>query len=221
MNLISFSLWGSDPKYTTGAFKNCELAKTLYPGWTCVFFVDDLLSPTAGVLRETGAITLTFPSFHVGRYYWRHCVPDVFWRGIDYYVVRDCDSRLNKREKGAVDEWIASGKDFHLMRDHPRHDIAWMQGMYGVKGYALRGITLMMQTVPDVYAGVNPWSQQFYEQLNPNRVLEHGEFNMDKFPNQKPFPVERDGMRFVGEIFDANDEYNNDWKELPCAKNQL
>ena len=31
--VISFSLWGDNPKYTIGAIKNAELIDTIYPGW--------------------------------------------------------------------------------------------------------------------------------------------------------------------------------------------
>ncbi len=31
--VISFSLWGDNPKYTIGAIKNAELSKTIYPDW--------------------------------------------------------------------------------------------------------------------------------------------------------------------------------------------
>ncbi len=43
-------------------------------------------------------------------------------------IVRDADSRLNVREKAAVDAWIASGRPFHVMRDHaasPPHADPW------------------------------------------------------------------------------------------------
>ena len=36
--VISFSLWGDDPKYTIGAIRNAELAKTVYPGWVPRFY---------------------------------------------------------------------------------------------------------------------------------------------------------------------------------------
>ena len=39
MKLITFSLWGDDPKYTVGAIRNAELAPTIYPGWKCRFYV--------------------------------------------------------------------------------------------------------------------------------------------------------------------------------------
>ena len=37
------------------------------------------------------------------------------------YLMRNLDSRLSIREKLAVDEWVSSGKRFHVMRDHPSH----------------------------------------------------------------------------------------------------
>ena len=30
MKIISFSLWGQDPKYTIGAIRNAELAREIY-----------------------------------------------------------------------------------------------------------------------------------------------------------------------------------------------
>lgn len=36
---------------------------------------------------------------------------------VDRYIVRDVDSRLNYRERFAVEEWIQSGKSIHIMRD--------------------------------------------------------------------------------------------------------
>jgi hypothetical protein len=33
-------------------------------------------------------------------------------------LVRDADSRLSRRERAAVEDWLASDFDFHIMRDH-------------------------------------------------------------------------------------------------------
>ena len=37
--IISFSLWGDNPKYTIGAIKNAEIAKEIYPDWICRFYL--------------------------------------------------------------------------------------------------------------------------------------------------------------------------------------
>lgn len=217
MNLISFSLWGKNPKYLNGAVANAELAKEIYPGWRCVFFVDNLLGETPDRLRELGAIVTRFPFDWVGSYYWRHCIPDVFWRGVTRYIVRDCDSRLNARERSAVDAWIESGRTYHFMRDHPKHTVAWMQGMYGVNGYALRGISNSLRVVPDEYGGINPMWGEMYMAMNPSARLVHGEFYKDQFTDQVPFPTSRIDGRFVGEIFDESNQPNDDWKEFPTT----
>ena len=214
MNLISFSLWGTNAKYLQGAIINVQLAKEIYPDWRCVFFSDNVLGDYYDKLRELGAVVTRFPFENVGKYYWRHCIPDVFWRGVVRYVVRDCDSRLSLREKTAVDEWIASGRTYHFMRDHPKHVNAWMQGMYGVKGYALRGIVQALRCVPDEYGGVNPLAGEMYAKISPYDRIVHGEFHQEQFADQRPFPTPREGKRFVGEIFNEINEPNDDWKEL-------
>ena len=40
---------------------------------------------------------------------------------VDVFISRDLDSRPNKREIAAVEEWLRSDKYFHVMRDHPAH----------------------------------------------------------------------------------------------------
>ena len=37
--IITFSLWGDNPKYTHGAIKNADLAMDIYPGWVCRYYI--------------------------------------------------------------------------------------------------------------------------------------------------------------------------------------
>ena len=46
---------------------------------------------------------------------------------------RDLDSALTKRERAAVNEWLASNKSFHAMRDHPQHVTPMLGGMWGFR----------------------------------------------------------------------------------------
>jgi hypothetical protein len=48
-------------------------------------------------------------------------------------------SRISLREKCAVDEWLASGKGLHSMRDHPAHKQPIMAGMFGLRPSQLFG----------------------------------------------------------------------------------
>lgn len=46
---------------------------------------------------------------------------------------RDLDSALTKRERAAVDFWLASNKSFHSMRDHPMHGVPMLGGMWAFR----------------------------------------------------------------------------------------
>ena len=37
--IISFCLWGENPRYTIGALKNADLAKAIYPDWVCRYYI--------------------------------------------------------------------------------------------------------------------------------------------------------------------------------------
>jgi len=132
MKVISFSAWGRDPAFYQGALANVELAKKIYPDWTCWFFVDhDTPLSMVTPLIDNGAMV-----------YWRSIMSGpwegLFWRFepisdpfVTHTIVRDCDSRVNPREAAAVAQWLASGKMFHVMRDHYEHNVPIMGGMFG------------------------------------------------------------------------------------------
>ena len=72
---------------------------------------------------------LTGNLFNVNPTIWRFLVlgdPTVF-----RFIVRDLDARLLPRERAAVDEWVASKKPFHAMRDHTAHTAAILGGCWG------------------------------------------------------------------------------------------
>lgn len=135
--VISFSLWGDDPKYCSGAIANAREAMVIYPGWQVRVYHDSTVP--ASVLNDLH--TNSAQTFAVDQHYcggWN----GLFWRflpacesGLDIMLVRDTDSRLNRREKAAVDEWLATGKPFHAMRDHYEHTtVPIMGGMWGCCG---------------------------------------------------------------------------------------
>ncbi|KAK8407540.1 hypothetical protein O3P69_002233 [Scylla paramamosain] len=42
-------------------------------------------------------------------------------------------SKVTQREVSAVEEWLASGKMFHVMRDHPYHSVPVLGGMWDAR----------------------------------------------------------------------------------------
>lgn len=75
-----------------------------------------------------------------------------FWRFLaasddyEHIIFRDADSRLNRREATAVDQWIASGKLAHAMFDNRRHVCSrpLFGGMWGVRGGVIRNMKALI-----------------------------------------------------------------------------
>ena len=56
---------------------------------------------------------------------------------VDCYIVRDVDSPPCGRDRQMADEWLASGRDFHIIRDHPQHATLILAGLWGAVGFSL------------------------------------------------------------------------------------
>ncbi len=203
--VISFSLWGENPKYTIGAIKNAELAKSIYPDWTCRFYcgksVPEEIVDKLKKFDNTEVVEMDESGNWTG----------MFWRfraceDSDVMISRDTDSRLNIREKLAVDEWLSSDKDFHIMRDHPHHNIEILGGMWGCRNGILKNIEELMKG----FLKGDYWQvDQFFlrEKVYPlirNNCFVHDSYFVSE-QNRKKFPSDRIDREFVGDVFDEND----------------
>ena len=205
MQIISYSLWGNTPKYTIGAIKNAELAQSIYPGWISRFYVSRCVPES--ILTELNSIYNTQVILVDDEANWS----GMFWRfrpafdnNTQTVIIRDTDSRLSFREKIAVDEWLTSDKDFHIMRDHPFHNTYIMGGMWGCRNNILNKLNIIMQ-IPE---NNNFWQvdQNFLRDYVYNKVKEysfiHDSYRLMGEPNAKSFPCDRINNGFVGEIYD-------------------
>lgn len=130
--VVSFCLWGNELDYTIGAIKNSRLLTSIYPGWEGWFYCSEDVSKSVKEEIAKNARVISVPH--------NKGVEGTFWRmqpmlesGVDIVIMRDTDSRINSREKAAVDFWLSSGKTAHIMRDHPAHVWPIMSGMWGCK----------------------------------------------------------------------------------------
>ena len=203
--IISFSLWGNHPVYVAGALRNAELAAEIYPGWTCRFYlgrdVSHELVQKLGAFPHVETVTVPEPPG------WR----GMFWRfypaaesDVEVLLVRDVDCRLNRREAGAVLEWLGSSKGFHIMRDHPQHRTEILGGLWGLKHSVLPSLRKQIYRYkPDE----SFWQidQNFLRDvvfpLIRNNACVH-----DEFFGGRRFPTPRSGGEFVGQAFDEFDQ---------------
>lgn len=205
MKVISFSLWGSDPKYTVGAIKNAELAKEIYPGWVCRFYcANDVPNPIIFQLEDMENVEVVMVD-EIGS--WKFTTQRFLAIDnpeIKTIIFRDTDSRLNTREQEAVDAWLTSDKSLHIMKDHPYHGgFPILAGMWGLKTSKFKG---SMASLLEKYNNVE---QYHYDQiflrnyvwpLYTQDFIAHDEFFL-----KQPFPSTRKGLNYVGKPFNADD----------------
>lgn len=231
MNLISFALYGTTPKYLVGAIKNAELASQFYPGWQCIYHV----APSVPLavrheLNKHDNVTL----YHVSDYEpWREVspenIPGMFTRFIpfdgsvhDRVISRDADSRICQREVDAVNEWIESGKLLHSCRDHVAHGREINGGMFGL---LTKQAHIPFKSVLEWCAGrkrpIDYGDDQDYlcAEVWPrfkHSVMQHDSFSRSRFPGSVPFPTKRIHPRFMGEVWDENEVPRlHDWIQIP------
>ncbi len=219
MKVISFSLWGGNPIYTVGAIKNAVIASKLFPDWVCVFYCFKSVPPAIiSELRVMSNVEIRFVAdFHQGQdnrgMFHRFLPADEL--GVEYMMSRDTDSRLSEREQIAVTEWIESGADVHIIRDHPYHGVPILGGMWGVKGGKLIGIAdEIKKFCPTMSKGQD---QQFLNKCVWPRVVQ-GDLSSiihDPFFAKRPFPsnakrgLANGGVWFIGQVFDEFNRYNS------------
>ena len=202
--LICFSLWGDNPMYTIGAIKNAELALSLFPGWVCRFYIGK--STPQEIIDKLNSFSNTENIIMDEEGNWE----GMFWRflpasesDVEIMLSRDCDSRLSVREKSAIDEWLSSDKDFHIMRDHPYHQAAILGGMWGARNSIIKNISTWI----DEHKKGDYWQvdQEFLRDVVYPKVKDNS-FTHDEFFVKYRFPTKRDGLFFIGEALTENDE---------------
>ena len=205
MKVIAFSLWGDSPKYTMGAIKNAEIAKEIFPDWTCRYYLGSDVPEY--ITRELGNLDAECCPMNGSGWngmLWRCFAADSH----DIVLSRDTDSRLGHREKAAVDEWLESEKDFHIMRDHPYHATEILGGMWGARNGILKGIKQMIRdhnngNFDDKYqVDQNFLRDVVYPIVKENSIVH------DEFFAKKPFPKNapaRTNSYFVGQVYTSQD----------------
>ena len=220
--VITYSLYGKTPKYVLGACRNAELIGQVFPGWTARFYID-LDTVPAIVVKELKSHGAELVPIDMSRYgsqsmFWR------FWAAADptveRFISRDVDSRLMPRDAVAVNEWIRSGRDFHVVRDHPSHSLYPMSGgLWGAKRGALPQVMSLIRSFPtdsNYLTDMNFLNKLVWPIAMRQGVLQHDAFSCIEFDGALGFPVgvEANGNH-VGQVFDeAGNGRQNDINAL-------
>jgi tetratricopeptide (TPR) repeat protein len=166
-NVISFSLWGAQPFYNYGAMINLVLSRSIYPGWSCRFYVgaDVPLAATA-FLADNGADVRKIEDEYPGvGLFQRFLVMND--HSVGRFLVRDCDARLSSAEADLVRQWIESGYPFHAVRDHVLHSELMIGCLWGGRTDCGIDIVALMRS----YFGAAPNARYGHDQFMLGRLL--------------------------------------------------
>ena len=208
--IISVSVYGTNPRYFEGAILNAQIAKTLFPEWIYkvylgskapVDFKQRLLDIGNTEVVDVHEFFNATPTLFG---------PGVFWRFLEMFndenqimICRDSDTRLIERERRCVDEWLASGKKFSIIRDHPNHfEFPIIATMWGMRG---RIDDLYREEMRKYEKNFNYLSDQYYLAdviwpIAKNNCIIH------EIGRSDWFSLERDPSNpvFVGQGYDEN-----------------
>ena len=219
-NVISYSLYGTKPIYLKGAIRNAELSQLLYPGWELWFYTDKAVDKTiVDKLREFKHVRIIdIDISKLPNDNWAKCYRYIPMDDpkVEIMLSRDTDSRFSIREVNSVNEWIASGKTFHIMRDHPCHNVPILGGAYGSRKIKdFKFIPNMMQ-----YINMQGWEidqvfmrEKVYPLIKDDCII-HAAF----YKNEKhalDFPDKYIDKHFVGEYIDENEVRGGQYKDIP------
>lgn len=214
--VISFSIYGNNPKYTIGLLKNIELAKEIYPDWIVYVYYNS--SVPYGMIEEY----MKYDNVEV-KDMTNSELPGMFWRftpsDVERFISRDADSRLSMREKLAVDEWIKSDKILHILRDHPHHEHDVNGGMFGIKiteqfdmlSEIKKWLNGKFLSVDNKFGDLDFLDNVMFPALK-HSIIAHDSVWTNKI-GSTPFPTPMEDYKFIGEIYDENDNRYPQYRE--------
>ncbi|MET3633285.1 tetratricopeptide repeat protein [Burkholderia sp. 572] len=193
-NVIAYSLYGANPRYCETAVMNARVAHELYPAWTCRVYLDGSVPEhVQHRLRDAGAELVAMDRHE------RRAIPGTLWRflimddpGVDRFIVRDADSLLSEREVAAVDEWLASDRLFHHMRDYFTHTELLLAGLWGGCTRVIPPVAQLISDFLANYRGPARFTDQQFLRTVLWPTVRESIMNHDElfgFHDARPFPA--------------------------------
>ena len=219
--VIGFSLFGNQARWTYGAIQNARLAPLFYPGWTPRYFIEDpsvSKAPDAikRIARKLESLNADVRFMNYSKIKnpraWRFALLDD--ETVEIFICRDTDSRPGLREVAAVNEWLQTNAVAHCMRDHGGQiSVPIQAGMWGGRRKAILQLIGNQSVVERIaaYKAVDFWADAHFlgnvlwPKIKPY-IYCHDSFGCQKFPNSHPFPTKRNGLEFVGAVYDPINE---------------
>lgn len=220
--VIAMSLYGNDPDYTYGAIENAVIVKRDWQPWTLRIYHDQ--STSDEVLRVLRALdveliprTLRQDSGHEAMFWRFDVIKDA---AVTRFLIRDTDARLTYRDRSAVNEWVASGRYAHAIRDHPLHFMPIMGGLWGAVGGFMAPIAAELSGNVKYNVDQRVLQRRVWPYFKKHALIHDAYFCYDELrrgADWRPFSVQRASMHdFVGNKYMAENHYVGMKLETEC-----
>ena len=211
--LIAYSLYGREERYTIGAIKNAILATRHFKGYTLRFYtgasVPESIKQTLQLFPHVQLVEEQGPEDHRAKLWRFQALADP---AFDVVLSRDADARLTHRERIAHEEFLASGLDFHIMKDHPTgHDYQISAGMFAARTRAIPDDLQETEEARDYYTADQDWLAAYIWPLIKDSALIHDESYETPTEGQskrRPFPIGKKAtLHHIGAALEADDRF--------------
>uniref|UniRef100_A0A7S3DDV1 Uncharacterized protein n=1 Tax=Palpitomonas bilix TaxID=652834 RepID=A0A7S3DDV1_9EUKA len=213
--------------YTIGLLVNIRSSQGAYPGWKVRIYWDqegfekDFAVSLRKELEAYKFVEIMTPAEVAGMDKIQKMAQRFFVAAddsVDVFMIRDADSRFIQREVDAVEEWLATDKAFHFMRDGIAHDYPILGGAWGGRRHKDGGkidiVSLLHQFVPadqkqSLFSGNEYNNDQFFLKnrifplIHRDQYVSHDTFYCEKY-HARPYPAARTGLDIVGKQYFAN-----------------
>lgn len=160
MFIFSFSLYGPpNPKYYDGLLDNIRLIHTYFPGWGVYVYVGSDVPATFVQTLQADPIVRIHETGIVGH---RNSIYRFFAidePDVEAAFFRDADSRIHWKDRWAIRDFLKSGQDVHIIRDHVEHTTRLLAGLWGIR----KGV--LSRSIRDMYTS---WTPEFAGSGNEN-----------------------------------------------------
>lgn len=242
--IISMSLYGNSSRYIWGVIRNAQLIPLYFAEWTLRVYIAADPSPSDLAVPPKIIKKLERLGVQIAKVSTKNTTSPRNWRllvakdkHVDYFLVRDADTRLSEREAAAIREWLSVAEQYgfvvHCIRDHPNHvDQAIVDGLWGGRPGLLhqllrQDVTQIMDSVlsniaPSVnrppYVIGNFLNEILWPVVRDSALCHDSVSPCDRWTTstfRRPYPSMRYGEEYVGQKFNAHHEpLNEDSNQL-------
>lgn len=214
---FSFSLYGSNKKYTLGMIENARILNQSFPNTIVrIYICDNVPSDIIKSLEEISTVSIIYTKLKEGCLNMFDRFHAIDEPDCDIMFVRDADIRVHERDIACIEDFIKSDKSLHIIRDHKFHRTEILGGLWGIcKSVLSEPISITIENwlknkVIDNRGTDQTFLRETIYQLFKNDAMIHDRYKFYESPNLlTPFRVEIKNRLFCGQVHD----YDSNGKE--------